>query len=147
MHKEFSFIIIGSDEKIICQVEEVLMKLGLEDYHSTTSTTEGVEYIVQNDIDLVICDYDLSGMNGLEFFNNIRAEKPELPVLMIIEPESLDLTIKIISAGVNQLIVNGFTDEQMSEKIKIILDHYNGDILNKGLEETVKVLNELEIGN
>ncbi|MDY6817352.1 MAG: response regulator [Halobacteriales archaeon] len=54
--------------------------------------------------DCVISDYDMPGMNGIDFLDAVREIDPELPVLLFSGEETTDIAPKIIEAGLTDYL-------------------------------------------
>ena len=60
----------------------VLAELG---YRITTATrpTQALEAFRNDSFDLVITDYNMPEMKGVELINHLRADRPEIPIILI----------------------------------------------------------------
>jgi CheY-like chemotaxis protein len=60
----------------------VLAELG---YHITTATrpTQALEAFRSNSFDLVITDYNMPEMNGVDLIHHLRADQPAIPIILI----------------------------------------------------------------
>jgi DNA-binding NtrC family response regulator len=43
---------------------------------------EGLEYLAEADVDCVVCDYDMPGLNGLDVLERVRDQDPKLPFIL-----------------------------------------------------------------
>lgn len=57
--------------------------------------------------DLVILDYGLPGINGMETFRQIKKHNPGVPVVVISENRNRDLKTRFIKEGAYQYITKG----------------------------------------
>ena len=73
-----------------------------------------------NNITLVVSDWNMPNMDGLEMLKAIRAtpEISTLPVMMVTAEAKKDNIISAAQAGANSYIVKPFTPETMLDKIK-----------------------------
>ncbi len=55
--------------------------------------------------DLISIDYSLPGTNGAELFRNIRAENPDVPVIVISGQEDVSTAVELLKMGVTDYIV------------------------------------------
>ncbi len=71
--------------------------------------------------DLVISDWNMPGMSGLELLTKVRAVGPLTPFIMLTGNASGEFVIRARDHGVNGYIVKPFSAEQLIAKIKGVL--------------------------
>ena len=71
---------------------------------TATSASEGLERLAEGAFDCIVSDYDMPGMNGIEFLNAVRAEYPSLPFVLFTGKGSEELASEAISAGVSDYL-------------------------------------------
>lgn len=59
----------------------------------------GLRLAIEEDPDVVITDYQMPGMNGMEVLESLRQTKPSLPIIMLTAHGDIALTIKSMQAG------------------------------------------------
>ena len=74
------------------------------DVCTATSATEGVEYLTTESVDCVVSDYDMPGMDGLEFLDTVREKYPDLPFILFTGRGSEEIASEAISAGVTDYL-------------------------------------------
>ncbi len=72
---------------------------------------------------LLISDWDMPRMTGLEFLKVIRADEnfKSLPFIMVTAKDSREDILKAVKARVSQYIVKPFTAQALNEKIQKVL--------------------------
>jgi DNA-binding NarL/FixJ family response regulator len=79
-----------------------------------------VKEVLQHDWDLVISDLDMQGRNGLDALEQIKAVKPELPVLILsIYPEDL-YAVRVLKAGASGYLNKNSAPEELIVAIQRI---------------------------
>ena len=112
-------ILIVEDEKGIVD----FLKQGLEEENYTVSTafdgTEGLKKALELPIDLILLDWMLPKMQGIEVCKNIRNEKTNLPIIFLTAKDTVQETIEGLKAGANDYIKKPFSFDELLERIKI----------------------------
>jgi two-component system chemotaxis response regulator CheY len=73
-------------------------------------------------IDLVICDWNMPKMTGLEFLKQIRASEQfaKLPFILLTSESEREQVTEAILSGVSQYIVKPFAAKSFEEKLKSV---------------------------
>jgi len=97
-------ILIVDDERSMCEtLEASLTPKGFEP-RWTTSAADALELLGSTDVDVVLTDLNMRGMNGLELCERIAANRPDVPVVVITAFGSLDTAVAAIRAGAYDFI-------------------------------------------
>ena len=112
-------ILIVEDEKGIVD----FLKQGLEEENYTVSTAldgaEGLKKALELPVDLVLLDWMLPKMQGIDVCKNIRNEKSNLPIIFLTAKDTVQETIEGLNAGANDYIKKPFSFDELLERIKI----------------------------
>ncbi|MDD3581891.1 MAG: response regulator [Desulfobacca sp.] len=103
-------------------VRNVLKQIGFEDIVEAENGASALAVIRNEKIDLVVTDWNMPQMDGLELLENIRAndKTKDLPVLMVTAEGMKENVITAVKAGVDNYVVKPFTAETLSEKLEQI---------------------------
>ncbi len=71
--------------------------------------------------DLVLTDWNMPNMTGLELVTALRAAGHTLPIMMITTETEKGQVIKAIEAGVNDYLVKPFDNETLTQKLERVL--------------------------
>lgn len=85
--------------------------------------------------DLVILDWMLPGLSGLELLRAMRARQDITPVLMLTARDAVADRIAALNAGADDYLIKPFAFEEMLARIRAILrraDHRGGPLLRHG---------------
>ncbi|NGM70481.1 PAS domain S-box protein [Natronolimnobius sp. AArcel1] len=108
--------------------------------HTETDPTEALATLKDGDIDLecVISDYDMPGLNGLELLEYVRKTDPDLPFILFTGKGSEEIASEAITAGVTEYLQKGGGTEQytvLANRIQNVVEHYRAERhLTRGLE-------------
>lgn len=68
------------------------------------SAQEGKQHLANATVDCVVSDYEMPGMDGIEFLESVREEYPDLPFILFTGKGSEEVAGKAISSGVTDYL-------------------------------------------
>lgn len=72
-------------------------------------------------IDIIICDWNMPNMTGVDFLRQIRTVDADIPFLMVTGRSDIEFVIEAKASGVTGYIRKPFSPIQLEEKLKVIL--------------------------
>jgi two-component system chemotaxis response regulator CheY len=105
-------------------VRNLLKQVGYENIVEAEDGVTALKVLKSQKIDLIISDWNMPNMTGLELLKAVRAddELKATPFLMVTAEALQDNVIAAVKAGVSNYIVKPFTAEVLNEKIKKIIE-------------------------
>lgn len=73
-------------------------------------------------VDLVITDYRMPGMNGLEFLTSFRQVRPEVPAIMLTAYGAVETYLKSLSLGVFEYVNKPVKAKELGRIVKAAID-------------------------
>ncbi len=110
-------IMIVDDSKVMrVMIKRALATAGIE--CETVEAGDGVEALtmVTNSLDLILVDWNMPNMNGVEFVRQLRTSN-DTPVIMVTTETHVAKKQEATNAGANGFLAKPFTPEQLSEHI------------------------------
>ncbi|MGH7810247.1 MAG: sigma-54-dependent transcriptional regulator, partial [Candidatus Binatia bacterium] len=83
---------------------------------------QALQMIDKLDPDLVLLDYRMPDMNGIDVLREIRRQKKELAVIMITAYGTIDVAVEAVKAGADDFITKPFDPEHLALVIKKALE-------------------------
>ena len=105
-------------------IKNTLSRLGYEDILEGEDGVEAWSVLNENpDIGMLITDWNMPEMNGLELVKKVRADArfENLPIIMVTTEGGKTEVITALKAGVNNYIVKPFTPQVLKEKLSAVL--------------------------
>lgn len=104
-------------------VKNILTQLGYKNIIEADDGTTAMNVLKQEKIDLIISDWNMPKMTGLELLKNVRANADwmKIPFIMVTAEAQQDNIILAVKAKVSQYIVKPFTADTLGEKISKVL--------------------------
>jgi DNA-binding response OmpR family regulator len=78
-------------------------------------------------IDLVITDYRMPGMNGVEFLKIVRTTLPSVPIIMLTAYSSVEIYLITLSLGAFEYLNKPFTEKELNHVVKSALQRPAAD--------------------
>lgn len=119
------FLVVDDSSTMRRIIINTLNKIGYTECAEAANGREGVERMAGGAVDVVITDWNMPEMSGIEFVRALRANAATraVPVLMVTTNAAKDDIVEALRAGVNNYVVKPFTPETMKEKIDAVLAH------------------------
>jgi len=97
-----------------------LAKIGYSNVIEASDGKEGLKKLSEEKIDLILCDWNMPEMNGLQFVQRVREEKNygNIRIIMLTTVTTQDEVLTALKAGANSYITKPFKPENLKEKIK-----------------------------
>lgn len=104
-------------------LKNILKQLGFKNLLEADDGTTALDVLEKSDIDLIISDWNMPKMTGLELLKTVRTHKrySKTPFLMVTAEAQKQNVIEAVQAGVSNYVVKPFTAEAISDKLKKIL--------------------------
>ena len=105
-------------------IKNTLARLGYKDILEGADGVEGWAQMDANpDIEMLITDWNMPEMNGLELVKKVRADDrfTDLPIIMVTTEGGKSEVITALKAGVNNYIVKPFTPQVLKEKLAVVM--------------------------
>lgn len=126
-------ILIVEDEEGIVQ----FLKQGLEEegyqISSANNGEAGLELFRKEKFDLVLLDWMMPKMTGLEICKAIRQQNTKVPIIFLTAKDTVQETVEGLQSGANDYIKKPFSFDELVERIKVQLrDKSESEILTLG---------------
>ncbi|WP_422862820.1 chemotaxis response regulator CheY [Endosaccharibacter trunci] len=119
-------ILIVDDYKTMLRIIRNLLKqIGFENVEEATDGSDALAKLKARDFGLVISDWNMAPMTGLELLTAVRADArlKSIPFIMITAESKTENVIAAKQAGVSNYIVKPFNAETLADKIGKVFAH------------------------
>ena len=99
----------------------VIKALGIVGISETTEAADGMEALNamnQGDFDLILLDWNMPKMSGIDTLRAIRQAGKKTPVIMVTTEAEKSRVIEAIKTGANDYLIKPFSPDQLAEKVK-----------------------------
>src|SRR3569833_2986079 len=102
-------------------LEDTLRRAGHEPV-GARNVPEALQALARGGVELIISDYRMPGLTGLEFLSLIRREGYEIPLIMLTGYASIEHAVSSIKAGAVDYITKPLRPEQMTLAVEQALE-------------------------
>ncbi|MEO7425715.1 MAG: sigma-54 dependent transcriptional regulator [Fibrobacteria bacterium] len=114
------FLVVDDEEHIREILKATLEPLALS-VHEAGSAEEALDLIREENLDIIICDVQMPGMNGLEFLHKVKTEQPAIKFLMITAHGTMDTAVKALRYGASDFLTKPFENEAIRQIARRLL--------------------------
>jgi DNA-binding response OmpR family regulator len=120
-------ILVIEDEQGIAN----FIKQGLEEEAYAVDVANngitGLDWALSNDYDILLVDWMLPGLTGIEICKRFKKEKKNVPFIFLTARDTVQDTVQGLQAGANDYIKKPFHFEELLERIKVQLRPKSGE--------------------
>ncbi len=125
MDRTMNVLIVDDYKTMLRIIRNLLKQLDFDNVEEATDGAEALAKLRAGNFGLVISDWNMEPMTGLDLLKEIRADArlKQLPFIMITAESKTENVVAAKQAGVSNYIVKPFNAETLREKIEKVLVH------------------------
>ena len=123
--KSMNVLIVDDYKTMLRIIRNLLKQIDFNNVEEASDGAEALSKLRTNNFGLVISDWNMQPMTGLELLQEVRQDirLKSLPFIMITAESKTENVIAAKQAGVSNYIVKPFNAETLREKIEKVLAH------------------------
>jgi len=134
---KIELVSIDDNQSNLFLIEAICSAIGIK-VTSFDDPVNGLMYVLQNDIDIIVIDYMMPGLNGIDFIKEYRGSNSYVPIVMITAVGSDDSIHKeAFEAGVNDFLAKPVNSTIFKARITTLIKSYQAQVL---LQDRAKLL-------
>jgi two-component system response regulator HydG len=137
-------LIVDDNETMRSGVALVVERMS-HDAVSAASGAEALQRLSEEPCDLVITDYRMREMDGLQVLEAVKSDHPDTDVIIITAYGTIEIAVEAMKRGAVDFITKPFPPEALELKVDRILGHRADRLERRRLDEENRYLRE-EIG-
>jgi len=134
-------ILVVDDEPKLCNLIEELLKLEGYRVDVSLSNMEALQMIKKNKYQMLIADFKMPGIDGLELIKKARELNPEIGTIMITGSETVETAVQSLKHEIDDDIKKPFSIVELKKVIKRTLYIHQVAMENKQLLKDLKKAN------
>lgn len=118
-------VLIVDDYKTMLRViRNLLAQIGFRNVDEASDGQMALTMMGAKKYDLVISDWNMEPMTGLDLLKVVRGTKNAIPFIMVTAESKIENVVTAKAAGVNNYIVKPFSAETLKSKITAVLGSF-----------------------
>lgn len=121
--KNMKILIVDDYKTMLRIIRNLLKQIGFENVEEATDGSSALKMLKENKFNLIISDWNMEPMTGLQLLKEVRAD-PELaktPFIMVTAESKTENVIAAKEQGVDNYIVKPFNAETLKGKLSSVV--------------------------
>jgi len=112
-------LVVDDNPRTLKLIQAVLKDMGVGQIFTAIDGREAQMFLDAGEelINLIVCDWNMPRMNGLELLRQVRMTKPGMPFLMVTARGTIDSVTAAKKNGVSAYIVKPFSPAELEQKV------------------------------
>ena len=121
-----SILIVDDYKTMLRIIRNLLKQLGFNNVDEATDGSMALQKLSDKDYGLVISDWNMEPMTGIQLLREVRADSKlkNLPFIMITAESKTENVVAAKEAGVNNYIVKPFNAATLKTKLSTVLGQF-----------------------
>ncbi len=114
-------LLVVDDEEVVCQAcRRIFARQGFQ-VETNTDARQGLVMATEKDFEIILLDIKMPNMDGIQFLEQLREKKPEVPVLVITGYPSIPNAAAAMRLGACDYVTKPFTSEEVTWAVQRVL--------------------------
>ena len=112
-----SMLIIDDDTAVLASCQRIFTEEGFK-VTTTTNPSEGIELATNNQYTVVLCDWHMPELDGMDVVTKLETDAPDSAIVMISGYPSVGRATEAMQRGVMDYLPKPFTPEEIAEAVQ-----------------------------
>ena len=141
-------IVVIDDERAVLELCQIILSTRGYDVRTASTGAEGLQLVEDLRPAMVLLDYMMPGMDGMEVLRRVRKNYEDVYVVMFTGKGSESVAVDVMKAGASDYILKPFNNKDLFERIENVLHIRQIEMVNRRLErEREELQQEIQLWN
>lgn len=126
-----SVLVVDDSQAVRLLIQKILKELGVRIVFLAENGEAALKQLTDRLPDLVITDYQMEPMNGMQFVNALRRSPikriNKMPIIMLTGHSEREVVQKAVNAGVSDFVVKPIEPKKLCERVLHVLAKMESD--------------------
>lgn len=116
-------ILLVDDEKFArSMAKDMVKEMGITQVFEAENGKVALEFLddAADFVDIIMCDWNMPTMTGVEFLRQVRSVYPDMPFLMVTGRGDVESIMEAKKSGVTAYVKKPFSAVQLEAKLRIV---------------------------
>jgi two-component system chemotaxis response regulator CheY len=120
-------LVIDDHYEARIMLKNMLIEMGITQVFDASDGREGMRFLDSSfdEVDIVLCDWNMPGMDGMSLLRQIRSVDAKVPFMMITGRGDITSVAEAKGAGVSGYILKPYSLTQLEAKVRIVATRAN----------------------
>ncbi|MCE9507265.1 MAG: response regulator [Alphaproteobacteria bacterium] len=119
-----NILVVDDYQTMIRIIKNLLKQLGFSNIDEATDGTAALQKIGNKPYGLIISDWNMEPMTGLDLLKKVRGEGNKVPFIMVTAESKTENVMAAREAGVDNYIVKPFNADTLKTKLLSVLGEF-----------------------
>lgn len=119
--KSMNVLIVDDYKTMLRIIRNLLKQIGFDNVDEAMDGTEALDKLKGKSYGLIISDWNMEPMTGIELLREVRGNGSDIPFIMVTAENKTENVLAARQAGVNNYIVKPFNADTLRQKISSVL--------------------------
>jgi two-component system chemotaxis response regulator CheY len=119
---DLKLLIVEDQADARAMARNVLAEIGVTQVFEASDGREALTFLDSafEFVDLILCDWNMPGLSGVELLRQLRSVDPDIPFLMLTGRGDMESVVEAKASGVTGYIRKPYSPQQLEAKIRIV---------------------------
>lgn len=124
VNKEMNILVVDDYQTMVRIIKNLLKQIGFSNIDEASDGKQALEKISQKGYGLIISDWNMEPMTGLELLKTLRGSGNKVPFIMVTAESKTENVMAAREAGVNNYIVKPFNADTLKMKLTSVFGEF-----------------------
>ncbi|MCK4946731.1 MAG: response regulator [Alphaproteobacteria bacterium] len=124
VNKDMNILVVDDYQTMIRIIKNLLKQLGFNNADEATDGGMAFEKISAKNYGLIISDWNMEPMTGIDLLKKVRGSGNKVPFIMVTAESKTENVLAAREAGVNNYIVKPFNADTLKTKLTSVLGEF-----------------------
>lgn len=120
-------LIVDDSETMRRILRTTLMQMDFTEFGEAANGQEAVNEVTKSNYDLILLDWNMPIMSGIDALKKIRVSGSKVPIIMVTTESEKSRVLEALKTGADNYIIKPFKPDSVVLKIKETLNKLSGE--------------------